>query len=662
MRTTLLFASSLLLFVACTKDPDDPTDEGPSDTDTDTDTDTGSTDTGTDDTNDTDTGTTETGDTGTTVTAACEESEAHVGARSFFTLWAAPTGEALASGTLGASTRSATGTWTDDADLQAPLSASWLDGSSMDEIWAVGTYDVWRRDPLTTTWAEVPFAGQPWDTVGLHVTSPTDVTIVTKDVDGYGVGDTTVHRYDGASWSTQTRPITSWIDRSAQLPDGRVLLAGASGVLVEDGAGFDVVPTPRGLRPSGLAVADDGTILAFGAGVALGDDTGLADIDPGLYGVGWWAGALRGADDVWLLGWDQSYEAVLLHHDGSAWTPVPLPAGELPITLALTDDEVLLTTGDPSRRTVLSGDASGVTAELDEPWLDALDALAVDDVEGTVWAFGEQGMASFDGTTWTAQPYPAGDLGRSLTSGVSDGRVALFDYQGLWIMEGGAATFTDTPEEHITHVITGVGGTLFALGNAYIYDGPAIGPVGYIHEGTDWALLDLSGLPSSVDLVSAWADAPDDVWIGLETGNREGALAHWDGTSATVVATGLPEAPDWMARQSDGLLWMAVSAGAGRGDGLFTWNGATLTALPDTPPDVRSAHRMPDGTFYVSTIEEVPTSGGDEDLRGRVYRSDATGWTQVLDSENVVPLAGHDALVVASRDHGSVAWWATCTP
>ena len=131
----------------------------------------------------------------------------------------------------------------------------------------------------------------------------------------------------------------------------------------------------------GRALLDDGSQ------VALGDATGVALLDPGHAGAAWLGGALHGADDLWLLGADGA--TFLRHYDGATWAevPVPLPAYDL----ALSDDGVVLVGGSLLQRVAMAGDLTGIDVELDGPGIDGLDALTIDDADGTVWAFGDVG-------------------------------------------------------------------------------------------------------------------------------------------------------------------------------------------------------------------------------------------------------------------------------
>ncbi len=108
--------------------------------------DTGTTDTGSDTETDTDSTaqTAETGDTGTDTgePSNCVATEAHVACRTFYALWVAPSGEAVGIGVVGSAVRDPAGTWTDAPSLDAPITPNWLDGSGIDEVWAIGTYDV----------------------------------------------------------------------------------------------------------------------------------------------------------------------------------------------------------------------------------------------------------------------------------------------------------------------------------------------------------------------------------------------------------------------------------------------------------------------------------------------------------------------------------------
>lgn len=658
MRTPHLALA--LLALACSGD-DKPEETTPEDTDTtapidDTTTDSGSSDTDTEPTGATGL-TGDTSDTGDVV--PCTSSEQVVGGRLPTLSWTAPSGETVWMRRYGSVVRDAAGVWTDDP-AGPPYRALLVDGSAIDEVWSVDDDALWRRDPGTGHWVADPsFPTLSRDAIGLYVDGPGDVTVVTRDPVSHIVR---AHTLDGALWST--RPLVTDLDahRSARLPDGRLLLGLLDELMVETSTGFAPVPIPADMTMSHLHAADDGTVLIVGfsngdpGAVALGDESGLTAIDPGLPDAVWTYGDLRSASDVWLLG-QAGDTPIMVHFDGTEWSEVPLPADTVGYRFALTPTETVLAGGQTYARHAASGDADGLTVELAEPGIESLDRLLIDDVLGTVWALDNQYGSTYDGTSWTPAEHPGRDaVGYLNTGDISDGRGAFFGVDTLWYSDGVDATPTVLPDGETIAAIVGVSGVFYALGA----DDQG-GPVGYRHDGTDWSSVDLSSLPGDVTIESAWGDGVDDVYLGLEVGGPfgTGALAHWDGSTTTVVVPALPHKPRWIQRVVDGTLWLGLFVGGGSGDGVYQWDGVSATQVP-SPPDVRAAHLMADGTMHFSIVTSRPNPP--DPLVSKVVRVLPDGTeTDVLEDEDPISLLGlTDDTVVAAYGGNTVAWTSTC--
>lgn len=138
-------------------------------------------------------------------------------------------------------------------------------------------------------------------------------------------GTSTIHRFDGATWSTLTTPSTSGLSCIYALSQSDVWLGGGGEVLHYDGSTFTMsdVATPTGL---------DGVTGVWATGV---DDVWVVGNDAivGHYNGTTWERTIVGApfkSSIWGSGPTDIYALStfdLMHYDGSAWTEVTLDGG-----------------------------------------------------------------------------------------------------------------------------------------------------------------------------------------------------------------------------------------------------------------------------------------------------------------------------------------------
>lgn len=638
-----------LVLIACRPDPAEPPEGSSSSDDTPRDTasvpETGPTGT-----------VAETGDsggrsTGDTASVGCTEQRQLLDGAVHLALWAAPDGQAVAAGGLGSMTRSVAGVWTEDASLQ-DLDIWSLDGSSIDEVWVLGRAGTaWRRDPSTGLWVDVGAPAAYGFPAGLHVRAPDDVVIVSSKSYG-GPSDLTIHRFDGSDWSEERTFVDSYVEASAVLPDGRLILSTSDGLQLEDG-GWQELPAPAG-QYGEVRTGEDGTVAAlYGSGripdqLALGDASGLVDLTPPVTDGHWHGLAVRSASDLWIYGGDID-GPVVMHFDGTSWSEVVMPGDPADYTadIELIDGGVLASRAGELRGTILLGDASGLSVEDTREQLESLDHLAIDRSDGTVYGFGWSGGTAFDGITWSEADLPFPDFQVLANQPVvSDGKMVQWEVTHLAHHDGSVVTRFPLGTEEAPAHLAASDGVFFAVGDLFEPDGPRIGNVGYRHDGTGWASIDLTGLPEAAGISASWADGPDTLWLGVEAG-RFGGLALWDNGSASIVTTELDAPPSWMVRQLDGRLWVAA------GGSLYAWDGAAFTSIP-APPEARHAHLMPDGTVYVQSYENQQMT---------IVRIDPDGTqTTVAQDSDLTSLVGHEGLVVSGELEGRMAWWATCEP
>ena len=601
-------------------------------------------------------------DTATDPTApsplVCVEGEEALAPGYIARLWMGPGGNAIGVGSVGSSVRAPDGSWTMDPDLHAPWTTEFLDGDTIDEVWASNRLSVWRRDATSGTWDDMGFPGVAAYIVGLSVEAPDDVLVITADLaidTGYqATGVLTLHSWDGSSWSADVLPVDQAVYQADRLPDGRIVALGYERLEIQNGSSMDPLPVPPGFVAYNLRVAGDGAILAYGDDVALGDASGLSVVSPAPADVSWRFGAIGELEDVWLVGWSpSSTDAVATHWDGTAWTHQTVPDSQYLHQMAAQGSTLIFADAGSDRPRVRSMDAGVVTTELDPTFREYLIMLAVDDVTGEIWNFGERGATRFDGSTWSDEDHPFGGLERGGLPALSDGKGVLAGHSTLYYTDGVTITADDIGDEDALSAVAASSGTVFAFGERWDWS-TVVGHFGRSNDGSGWTSLPMNGIPAGARLTSAWADAPDDVWIGYGT-TSGGGLVHHDGTSATVVDSSLPSAPTSMRRGVDGTLWLSLADMLGGGNGMWVWDGTAMSRVPDLPDDTRSAYQVSDGTTFVTTFDQ------ETDL-SQILRSGPSGWEVSSEGLDITRLVGHGDTVVAGRHAGVISWSAICTP
>jgi hypothetical protein len=218
--------------------------------------------------------------------------------------------------------------------------------------------------------------------------SPTNVWVLD--------GSATVHRYDGAAWSTLTTPSTGGLGCIYALSATQVYLCAGSQVLTYDGANFTAsdVTGPTGLSgltalwassPTDLWVVGDDAIVARSSG-----STWTRAIVGSPFKTSIWGSS---ATDVYALDTFQ-----LSHYDGSTWTDVNLDGGG-------GDGQVWGTAANnvwvmPSSDRVSHFD--GATWQTLELNLVGELAAVWGPAPNDLWAAGNGGsIAHYDGSSWT---------------------------------------------------------------------------------------------------------------------------------------------------------------------------------------------------------------------------------------------------------------------
>ena len=238
-----------------------------------------------------------------------------------------------------------------------------------------------------------------------------------------------------------------------------------------------------------------------------------------------------GRDDVWAVG-----DHVALHWDGHAWSTSGPSDVELE-QIAVANGTLFAVGGDGAIRRFAEGtwtsETSSTSAKLEGVWAsDGTHAIAV----GAEWT-------QRDGSAWHVvadRPAATGVWGASESS------VWAATGEGLAHWDG--ATWTPDPSTASTPMI-GVWGT--AENDVW-----AVGPSGVVlhFDGTRWSPTESD---TTQDLLHVWGRSASDVWaVGVH-----GTLLHWDGTRWRWRDAGTDEVLHSVWGTPDGEVWIVGHGG-----------------------------------------------------------------------------------------------------
>lgn len=561
----------------------------------------------------------------------------------------------------GVHVRDADGTWAavvGTAERPSPWAVLPSDDGT---LWALEADDVRVLDPATDAWASTAFPGEPRDIVDGVASGTTLTLLVRSDVPGtdpYGPTTSlfTVHHHDGTGWAAGPSLAVGQVQLAALLPDdGLVYVDGGRLYVSEAGASPAEVPLPAGTEPLYVWTDDAGRALVLGSAPLWGPIDALLPIEGLPAGYTLMAVGADGPDLPWMAAATPAGELVVLHHDGGATVELALPVGLEGLSVwsfvAEGADRAWVGLRGDGREVLLEATPQGLTVDDDRQHPGRGDLLTIDDVDGVFHAIGPSASASWDGDRWVAD-----DRGLPLTSlfgrgAVSGGRTLYDDHQALTVSDADGVTTTPFPD-HTFHAHTGRDGVLFAVGADQPYEASASGPAAYVErgDGAGWQPLDTHLLPAGSALVAAWADGPDDLWLGVAHADGTGGLAHHDGVAIVEALDDLPRPPRWMARLDDGALWFSDADDAEDTDTLHRYEAGQASVV-DAPPYVRGAWLDADGGLVVTA--RVDTE----------YQAAPGAPWQALQSDLPPPasdLVGHGPTLMGTLDLGAAFFVRTC--
>jgi len=225
-------------------------------------------------------------------------------------------------------------------------------------------------------------------------------------------------------------------------------------------------------------------------------------------------------------GWAVGKNGAVLHFDGSGWTPLKGPAGDLHSVVCLSGDEAWMA-GESLWR--IEGKS---WRKYDNPTEHSRTLYEIAFGNGGGWAVGVRGaLARFDGRQWTAQTVPVPNdalMGLSI-AGDSDvwavgerGRIARFNGRAWRPVPGPADPAWAATYLHDVHFLSPDNGW-------------AVGAQGTIihYDGRVWSLVES---PTGKFLLAAHFNAPDDGWAAGGNFPDGAVVLHYDGNKWSEVA------------------------------------------------------------------------------------------------------------------------------
>ncbi len=384
--------------------------------------------------------------------------------------------------------------------------------------------------------------------------------------------------------------------------------------------------------PRLLQTAEDGAILIVADGeVFLGTvEEGLRPVplpDPSAIVTDAWVGA---ADDIWGMEYlDYPHATRFWHYDGATWSEVAAPGRPL-FAFTVVGGQVVAVGREGGVALVATGDAvQGITVQREEWVLDGINALAVDDVDGTAWGVDGDTLLAYT-AEWElvdrVEPY----LGLQHLA-VSGGRRLALRADGhgeeLQLTEPDGEVFPTVvaPTTQVWATV-GRGGVLHAFGAMDDPEGGAQRPTIWSSAGPGHALVDaeLVGLPVGARVEDALAAADGRLLLALALEDETWALGEVTDGVVAVTHTALEGPLEWMGGGVGEPVVVALGNGV-PARSLQVLDGETLRDVPELPDHVRAAHRYPDGSWLVvidapyardaqTTLEHVGSSGAREVL------------------------------------------------
>lgn len=289
--------------------------------------------------------------------------------------------------------------------------------------------------PPTATWKEAFDTGEAGSMSGVWGTGPDDVFAV-----GGGEQGTVVH-YDGQAWSKMDLPavpLLVWV---------------------------------HGTGP------DDVFAVGVGGGAVRYDGSAWTRLDTGTTTDLWGVFAVA-PNDVWVVGGDvDEGEPLILHYDGTTFTPVPVPAAENPLSAS-----ALFKVWGISDKLFAVGQRGLILEHQGGQWVNVPAGAEANEDFVSLWGTSEDHIvavggranarvATYDGQSWdTIAPFGLGGINGVFMSEPAEALVVgVFGLAGIYDVASGEIVEEDPGTFFDLHAVWGDGaGRHYAVGGNFL--------------------------------------------------------------------------------------------------------------------------------------------------------------------------------------------------
>jgi hypothetical protein len=327
--------------------------------------------------------------------------------------------------------------------------------------------------------------------------------------------------------------------------------------------------------------------------------------------------SMTGTGDGWAVGRSCVTGPIVLHYDGSNWTPIPVPSDPTLgafLEISVTGPDDIWAVGNPydnTRRAIYHYDGGIWTSWLLPESIIPLAIYMADDNEG--WLTTSHDIWHWDGQNWSI------DYSGRYFTGVSGagGQVWGVGLTDLVMGRTGADPWVQQrggPTEHQLNRVAALNAEeAWAVGNA--------GTILHYSAG-DWQPITTT---ISADLYGLQMLSSSDGYAVGGISGSSGLIAYWDGTSWQQVMT--------TATTLRGIYMLNSGEGWAVGDGGAIWHGAGSAWTQVANPTTYSLHAI-----AMDSLNHGWAVGGyrfGRDYQSVILEYDGTQW---VDRSNVLPL------------------------
>lgn len=481
-------------------------------------------------------------------------------------------------------------------------------GNTFNAVWSFAPDDAWA---VGTQGAAIHWDGRRWTPVPTGTTQHLYRLWATAPNDLWAAGEgDLVLRWNGTAWSTSA---ISFV--------GNILGLGGTGASDVWVCGWDKNRAGYAAHWDGIAWSQVGTFGGNSLWVAAPNDVWVAFGNLIHWDGGAWtmSTAVKSADAVWGASqadlWAVGDDGSAYHYDGQAWTLVPTGVkGRLVSVWGTSTNDVWAAGSEAGRRDVLvhwDGTSWTPVEPAATPPSDMADISLLAAVHGSsatdVWAVGAGKILRWNGRSWASSSSPPRPTLNAVW-GSSPKDVWAVGEQGYTALHFDGTRWSDSYTyswDHLTDISGTSASDVWVCGNADSGTNP--GTVRH-WDGSQWTAVG----PSIARVEAIWANSPTDVWVASE---QASALYHWDGSAMTTFDVG-PARALWGSASND--VWAVGPANTS-----FHWDGIAWANVP-------SGTALALHDVWGSGPDDVWAVGGEGQDQGVIVQWNGLAWTEVL--------------------------------